>query len=163
MISQYAANVSRAAPLLILGFLAGCSGQPVASSTPPAKSTVQQSTGEKAVRVALGQVGMPYRYGGSTPGGFDCSGLVHYSYLKAGKSVPRTTRQLWDASVTVEPRDIREGDILFFRIDGKMSHVGMYVGDKRFVHAPSTGKTVSVQSLESEFYRQALIRAGRPQ
>ena len=114
------------------------------------------------MQVALGQVGTPYRYGGSTPSGFDCSGLVHYSYFRAGKSVPRTTRQLWDASVTVEPRDIRQGDILFFRIDGKMSHVGMYVGDRRFVHAPSTGKTVSVQSLESDFYRQALIRAGRP-
>ena len=163
MISQYVASVSRVSLLLVIGFAAGCSSQSVTSSTPAGSARAPQSTGDRAVQVALGQVGTPYRYGGSAPSGFDCSGLVHYSYLKAGKSVPRTTRQLWDASVTVERRDIRAGDILFFRIDGKMSHVGMYVGDSRFVHAPSSGKTVSVASLDNDFYRRALIRAGRPQ
>ena len=162
MISQYVASVSRVVPLLVLGLFTGCSSQPVTSSAPVAKSTSQQSAGERAVQVALGQVGTPYRYGGSAPSGFDCSGLVHYSYLKVGKSVPRTTKQLWDASITVDRPEIQAGDILFFRIDGKMSHVGMYVGNSRFVHAPSTGKTVSVESLESDFYRQAFIRAGRP-
>jgi cell wall-associated NlpC family hydrolase len=115
------------------------------------------------VQVALRQVGTPYRYGGAAPGGFDCSGLVHYSYLKAGKSVPRTTSQLWNATATVERRKIRAGDLLFFNIDGKMSHVGLYIGGSRFVHAPSSGKKVSVESLESDFYRHAFIRAGRPQ
>jgi cell wall-associated NlpC family hydrolase len=58
---------------------------------------------------------------------------------------------------------MRAGDLLFFNIDGKMSHVGMYIGGSRFVHAPSSGKTVSVESLDSEFYQRAFIRAGRPQ
>jgi len=57
----------------------------------------------------------------------------------------------------------RLGDLLFFNIAGKMSHVGMYIGDDRFVHAPSTGKVVSVASLRSDYYRKALIRAGRPE
>jgi cell wall-associated NlpC family hydrolase len=58
--------------------------------------------------------------------------------------------------------DMQVGDVLFFSIEGKMSHVGLYLGDGRFVHAPSTGRTVSVASLTSAFYRDALIRAGRP-
>jgi cell wall-associated NlpC family hydrolase len=58
-------------------------------------------------------------------------------------------------------RDLAIGDLLFFRFDGKMSHVGIYVGDERFVHAPSTGKRVSVDSLAAEFYRRALVRGGR--
>jgi cell wall-associated NlpC family hydrolase len=109
------------------------------------------------------QVGVPYRYGGSNPAGFDCSGLVHYSYGRAGKAVPRTTTQLWNATTAVNRDDIRAGDVLFFRIEGKMSHVGMYIGDDRFVHAPSSGKSVSMESLTSGYYREAFIRAGRPQ
>jgi len=57
---------------------------------------------------------------------------------------------------------MREGDLLFFSISGKMSHVGLYLGDGRFVHAPSTGRTVSIQNLDSRYYNKAFIRAGRP-
>jgi cell wall-associated NlpC family hydrolase len=110
----------------------------------------------------LRQVGVPYRYGGSNTSGFDCSGLVQYSYRKAGKSVPRTTGQLWAATTTVHPDELREGDVLFFRVEGKMSHVGLYLGGQQFVHAPSSGRTVSVESLTSPFYSAAFIRAGRP-
>lgn len=62
----------------------------------------------------------------------------------------------------VAEEDLQVGDILFFRIAGKVSHVGMYVGRGQFVHAPSTGKSVSIASLRSDFYQDALIRAGRP-
>ncbi len=66
-------------------------------------------------------------------------------------------------TMPVSSSDMQAGDVLFFSIEGKMSHVGLYLGDGRFVHAPSTGKTVSVESLSSAFYRDALIRgAGRP-
>ncbi|MDH3374163.1 MAG: C40 family peptidase [Gammaproteobacteria bacterium] len=127
-----------------------------------ARSSDRSAIGRRAATVALEQVGAPYRYGGSTPSGFDCSGLVHYSYANAGKSIPRTTTGLWTALAPVDARQIRTGDLLFFRISGKMSHVGMYLGDGRFVHAPSTGRVVAVESLESDYYRRALIRAGRP-
>jgi cell wall-associated NlpC family hydrolase len=115
------------------------------------------------VVVALQQVGVPYRYGGTTPNGFDCSGLVQYSYSRVGKSLPRTTNALWKSAQPVSQNQMRAGDLLFFNIAGKMSHVGMYIGDDRFVHAPSTGKVVSVASLRSDYYRKALIRAGRPE
>ena len=120
------------------------------------------SAGERAAAVALDQVGVPYRYGGSTPSGFDCSGLVQYSYTRVGVSVPRTTGQLWSAAEPVGREELRAGDLLFFSIEGKMSHVGMYLGERRFVHAPQSGRKVSVASLDAPFYKAAFIRAGRP-
>jgi cell wall-associated NlpC family hydrolase len=136
----------------MLSMLAGCASSPA----------VPDHAGDKAARVALGQVGTPYRYGGKTPAGFDCSGLVHYSYRQAGKSIPRTTAGQWAALAPVNSRDMRTGDLLFFSIDGQMSHVGLYLGDGRFVHAPSSGRTVEVERLDSAFYRSAFLRAGRP-
>lgn len=126
----------------------------------PAKRT--PSIGERAAAVAMQQVGAPYRYGGHTPRGFDCSGLVHYSYANAGLAVPRTTSGLWSSLAPIEGRQMRVGDLLFFNIEGKMSHVGLYLGDGRFVHAPSSGKVVSVESLDNGYYQKAFIRAGRP-
>ena len=72
-------------------------------------------------------------------------------------------QRLWKNAEPVSKDQMRAGDLLFFNIAGKMSHVGMYIGDDRFVHAPSTGKVVSVASLRSNYYRKALIRAGRPE
>ncbi len=118
---------------------------------------------EQAAVIAVRQVGVPYRYGGTSRGeGFDCSGLVYYAYQRAGRRVPRTTATLWEHLEPVSRRDMRVGDVLFFRIEGKMSHVGLYLGDGRFVHAPSSGREVTVAALETPFYRQAFIRAGRP-
>jgi len=132
------------------------------SSNPPSASVVRHTVaGDRAASIALDQVGVPYRYGGSSPSGFDCSGLVHYSYSHAGVSVPRTTGQLWSAAKTVDRYELQAGDVLFFSIEGKMSHVGMYLGEQRFVHAPQSGRSVSVASLESPFYKAAFIRAGR--
>jgi cell wall-associated NlpC family hydrolase len=130
-------------------------------SSPPVPDSSARSPGAKAAAVALDQVGVRYRYGGNGPQGFDCSGLVHYAYRQAGVSVPRTTGDLWAAAADVDRNDLRAGDILFFRIEGKMSHVGMYLGERRFVHAPQSGQRVSVASLDAPFYRTALLRAGR--
>jgi len=149
--------------VVVAAGLVACAGQPAVESQPPVSvSHSSSSVGHQAASIAVNQVGLPYRYGGSTPTGFDCSGLVHYSYQQAGKTVARTTGQLWNSTSAVDRREIRPGDVLFFRIEGKMSHVGIYVGDNRFVHAPSSGKSVSIESLSSEFYRGAFIRAGRP-
>lgn len=120
------------------------------------------SVGDRAAEVALAQVGAPYRYGGQSPSGFDCSGLVHYAYSRAGMNVPRTTGSLWSGTAAVARADMRPGDVLFFSINGKMSHVGLYLGGGRFVHAPKSGRSVSVESLSSPFYSQAFLRAGRP-
>ena len=149
-------HTSRFALLIMALALAAC------GSSPPREAPATRATfGDRAADVALAQVGVPYRYGGATPGGFDCSGLVHYSYGRAGLTVPRTTGQLWSAAAPVDKHELRRGDLLFFRIEGKMSHVGMYLGERRFVHAPQSGRTVSVATLDAPFYRQALIGAGR--
>jgi cell wall-associated NlpC family hydrolase len=157
----------RRAAFAVIGALclAGCAGPTLVESQPAEVSAAKRTpatVGERAAAIALQQVGSAYRYGGATPAGFDCSGLVQYSYAEAGKKVPRTTGQLWDFARVVDYADLQAGDLLFFRIDGKMSHVGIYLGGERFVHAPSTGRTVAVESLDAEYYRRALVRAGRP-
>ena len=86
---------------------------------------------------------------------------MHYSYARVGMSVPRTTGQLWSTARPVTRNELQRGDLLFFNVDGKMSHVGMYVGEQRIVHAPSSGRRVSVASLDSPYYRKAFIRGGR--
>jgi murein DD-endopeptidase len=160
MISQTARIVRRLVSVLIIASMVGCASQAVQA---PLKSTAKSyNTADQAAAVALRQIGVPYRYGGSTPNGFDCSGLIYYSYSRAGKNVPRTTGTLWSGIQPVAQSQMQVGDVLFFRIEGKMSHVGMYIGDNQFVHAPASGKSVTVGSLRSDFYRKALIRAGRP-
>lgn len=155
---------------LVLTGIGACSSNravPAPAPAPAEKVTAATrpaslSVGQRAAAVALQQVGAPYRYGGSSPSGFDCSGLVHYSYLHAGRPVARTTTALWKEAASVAPENLRAGDLLFFSIAGKMSHVGLYLGNGRFVHAPSSGRYVAVESLSNDFYRHALIRAGRP-
>ena len=146
--------------------LTGCAGapaRPTPTTTPSPSVPIQRlDRSEHAALIAQEQIGVNYLYGGMSPAtGFDCSGLVYYSYTRAGVSVPRTTGQLWGAAKAVEQHDLRAGDLLFFSIEGKMSHVGMYLGERRFVHAPQSGRSVSVASLDAPFYKAALIRAGR--
>lgn len=124
--------------------------------------TKNRTVGERAAVVALRQVGVPYVYGGSTDQGFDCSGLVQYAYAGAGRRIPRTTSEQWRQLTPVKYEDRRVGDLLFFRIGGSVSHVGLYLGDERFVHAPSSGRQVSIEVLDSDFYRRAFVRAARP-
>ena len=151
--------------ITVLGIAGGCSFSPVHvdnSREAPRSAIENGHIGERAAAVAMHQLGVPYRYGGSDPSGFDCSGLVQYSYALAGKRVPRTTRQLWSSTDSVAPQELKVGDLLFFQFDGKMSHVGLYLGERRFVHAPSSGRVVSVASLDTPYYESALLRAGRP-
>ena len=158
---------------MVLSAISACGGSPtvlaptdaVAREAGPAKPASRPHDGvaRRAAAVALDQVGTPYRYGGQSPAtGFDCSGLVHYAYLEAGKALPRTTSSLWSHTRRVARSNLRTGDLVFFSIEGKMQHVGLYLGDDRFVHAPSSGRTVSVESLTSPFYREALLGGGRP-
>ena len=114
------------------------------------------------VAAAARVVGVPYRYGGFTSQGFDCSGLVYYAYAQAGIPVPRTTRAQLRHARPVPLDDLRPGDVLFFETDGKkVSHVGIYAGAGSFVHAPSRGKKVSYASLESPYWSSRLTGAGR--
>jgi murein DD-endopeptidase len=146
---------------LLVAALAGCAGSPEAPDR-PAVARASDETARKAVDVARNMVGKPYKYAGDTPAGFDCSGLVRYSYGKAGIQLPRDTRSQRNLSVPVSLRNLREGDLLFFDQEGKKaSHVGMYVGDGRFVHAPSTGGKVRTDSLKAEFWKKHFVDARR--
>lgn len=165
MISQTAKIVCKLIGAFVFLSVSGCASQPtphVGTDHGNVSATVPSGIANAATSVAMQQVGVPYRYGGASPKGFDCSGLVYYSYGKAGRSLPRTTAGLWSAMRPISKDDLQVGDILFFRISGKMSHVGLYVGRNQFVHAPATGKVVTVGSLSSPFYHDAFIRAGRP-
>ena len=110
----------------------------------------------EAATIAKRMVGSRYRYGGNNPGrGFDCSGLVHYSYNKAGLSIARSTKTQKKATRLVLASNIRKGDLVFFNQEGKRSsHVGIYIGANRFVHAPSSGKRVRIDRLDNPYWRK---------
>jgi cell wall-associated NlpC family hydrolase len=119
--------------------------------------------GADAARYALEMVGTPYRYGGKTPKGFDCSGLVLYSYALAGKQLPVNVGGQRAASRPVPRKQIRPGDLLFFDLtDEDRTHVGLYVGGGKFVHAPSRGKRVSTAALSNPYWRRHFAGARRP-
>lgn len=116
----------------------------------------------RVVAVAERMIGVPYHYGGISPHrGFDCSGLVYYAYTRAGYRIPRTSAGQFDASRRVAAGDLEAGDLLFFQIRGEPSHVGLYVGRGRFIHAPAHDQRVSYASLHSEFWRERLVKIGR--
>ena len=125
------------------------------------QAPVVADTSHPATTIASNMLGKPYRFGGASPSGFDCSGLVYYSYHKAGYRVPRTSQLQYQQSLPVKRAHMREGDLLFFRIEGKVSHVGVYLGDNQFIHAPSSGKRVSIASLEAPYWKQRFTKAGR--
>lgn len=120
------------------------------------------SVSDKAADMALTMVGKPYKYRGDSPAGFDCSGLVRYSYRAAGREVPHGTKALRSATRSISYNEIRKGDLLFFLQGGKKySHVGIYLNDNLFVHATSTGKTVRMDTLLDPYWGKHFLDARR--
>ena len=141
-------------PVLLLAaglLLAGCGTALAARSSAYARLSAEQSS-DIAIH-ALGLVGTPYRFGGNTPeGGFDCSGLIGYVYnSRAGVAPPRTVALLSGFGASVPEDELRTGDLVLFG-GGRPTHAGIYVGEGRFVHAPSTGGTVRLDSLGSKYW-----------
>jgi murein DD-endopeptidase len=106
-------------------------------------------------------VGIPYHYGGNDPRGFDCSGLVFYAYHEAGVLVARTSREQLHASQPLNVDEALPGDLVFFRMSKRAWHVGIYLGDQRFIHAPSTGRSVAIERLDDEYYLRHRIQIRR--
>jgi cell wall-associated NlpC family hydrolase len=133
--------------------IAGCATAPQPSGATPAPYV-----GDRAAANAQKLIGASYRYGGASPSqGFDCSGLVRYSYQRAGLSLPHNTEQQRRLSKPIRRADLRRGDLVFFDEEGrKNSHVGIYVGGGLFVHAPSSGKKVREDSLDAPYWRKHL-------
>lgn len=148
-------------PLVLVALLlAACTTTP----RPPGRDATRASspTGDLIASRALAAMGKPYRFGGNGPESFDCSGLVRFAHAAAGVEVPRTTTGQFRAAAPVRNEELRAGDLLFFRISGKdVSHVAIYTGDRRFVHAPQTGRPVETRSLDDPYYSERLVRAGR--
>lgn len=148
--------------------LVGCGSSPrkrAVRSTPVLRPRVPAKSGsglrlpnnmrEQAVAQALFLINTPYRYGGSNPQtGFDCSGLVQYVFSRfAGRALPRTARQWAQASSPIRKANLQRGDLVFFNTSGRsFSHMGIYIGRGRFVHAPSSGKVVSIARLDMSYY-----------
>jgi cell wall-associated NlpC family hydrolase len=126
---------------------------------PKRAPVVRRPLGRRAVEIALKAVGVPYRWGGSSPaGGFDCSGLVYWAYGQVGIELPHSSYALYDLGRSVPRTRLEAGDLLFFY---GLGHVGLYLGGGRMVHAPSSGKHVEVVRLNGSNYGARLIGARR--
>lgn len=177
-----AGNLCRTAAMAIaiLVLLQGCASGPQHIDTPPlgnialppagslqttplpAPTGIPESIGSEIVIRAISMVGVPYRFGGVNPNGFDCSGLVQYVYQELGIDVPRTAAEQYRAAEPVKLENLEPGDLLFFRTHGRrISHVAIYAGSGRFVHAPQTGRLIELRSLDDDYYRPRLAGAGR--
>ena len=147
--------------VLLIILLSGC-----ASDSDVAPISYQQATASSpVVSYALSLQGAPYHYGSDNPqDGFDCSGFVRHVYQHQGINLPRTTEDMAATLTPVEKEQRHSGDLLFFDTNGKpFSHVGLYVDNDNFIHAPSerTGR-VLVSSLKNDYWRQHFVGVRRP-
>jgi probable lipoprotein NlpC len=152
----------RALAVLLVALLGACSNAPYRAPAGAGSTKPTAELSDQAASHALAMVGKPYRFGGSSPKGFDCSGLVMYSYRQAGLTLPHNTDKQRLAARPIQVADLRRGDLLFFNQEGKKyGHVGIYVGAGKFVHAPSSGKSVRSDRLDSAYWRKHLSEARR--
>ncbi len=156
----------------------------ISTATPAATATTHDEPGpllraEKALRsigdkakdsaaditsYALSLIGVDYRFGGNTPDqGLDCSGLIRYVFQQAtGISLPRSAREQARVGESIKRDDLQPGDLVFFNTRRfQFSHVGLYIGDNRFIHAPSSGGSVEVTSLDNRYWQKAFNGARR--
>jgi cell wall-associated NlpC family hydrolase len=151
---------------LAIALLVGCASAPLSEPPPVPRSEASPTSTTRAaiVDTARSLLGTRYRYGGSSPKeGFDCSGLVVYSYRRAGvDGLPRTARDLERRATPVSLDALQPGDLLFFRPAGnKISHVAVYEGNRHFIHAPSNGKGVERVRFDHVYWGPLIKHAGR--
>jgi cell wall-associated NlpC family hydrolase len=170
MSSDGRATIRAAAAVVVSISLAACVSTPPRATAPlpaapvsgPAGSAVPQP-GRRALLVdnAMSMLGQPYRFGGAAPGGFDCSGLVVYAASGAGIRVPRTAREQLQTGRPVPRGAVRGGDLVFLHLARKELHVGIAIDAERFVHAPSAGGYVRVDTLGAPPYAKGFVGARR--
>ena len=139
---------------------------PAALGTPisrAAASPANPGTDPRTLMIdsATAMLGQPYRWGGAAPGGFDCSGLVVYAAAGAGIRVPRTTQEQRNFGIRIARHDLLPGDLVFMHLERKDLHVGIVVDNERFIHAPSHGGRVRIDSLDAAPYANAFVTARR--
>jgi cell wall-associated NlpC family hydrolase len=128
-----------------------------ASASTPETTVVPSSSYSGVVGVAMSYLGTPYVWGGGSPGGFDCSGLVSYAYGRMGISLPHSSYALWSTGTPVSQDQLQPGDLVFFE---GLGHVGIYVGGGSFIHAPHSGDVVKISSMGG-FYSSNYVGARR--
>lgn len=148
--------------IILMGlWLAGCAGPQMQMAdfddTPADSLSIERAMILANARQALG---LPYHYGGASPRGVDCSGLVQMSYQAAGIAVPRTAEQ--QRQRLPQRQRVRPGDLMFFGSGSKATHVGIYMGDQRMIHAPGSGRAVSVTSLSIDYWHERYLGAAGP-
>ncbi|MDE2197133.1 MAG: C40 family peptidase [Gammaproteobacteria bacterium] len=149
------------AGMLLAAAVAACGQWPERPAALP-YGPVQPAKEAEIVRLVRQELGIPYHYGGDTPRGFDCSGLVFYVYRRAGIQVPRTANAQLYASQPLARDALQPGDLVFFEIAGDAQmHVGIYVGNGRFIHAPQSGGVVSYARLDDAYWRTRFVGGGR--
>lgn len=141
------------------------------ASTPPLPdfSSLSRERGEpatpvegKVIQTAHALIGTPYRFGGTTPQGFDCSGFIGYVYQKAARlSLPRTTEALTRAGRPISPAELRPADLVYFEIEEKSLHAGIYIGNGKFIHAPRSKGKVNIQRLDLDYWKRRYVGARR--
>lgn len=160
---------TRAAAILVTVLVASCSQAPrrpasVSRSHGDAPTASQSHAANAVLFRALALVGTPYRSGGNTPAtGFDCSGLVGFVFRDAaGIALPRTSADMAKlASPSLDSDELRAGDLVLFGSKRRIHHVGIFVGDRRFVHAPNSGGTVRLDSLDDSGWRETFSHGQR--
>jgi len=144
---------------LTMFLLAGCGQRRVTTGAPD-----KTSQGYRVAETATTQIGRPYRAGGSTPqGGFDCSGLVFWSYGQHGVQIPRTTTGQAKAGASISRSSLMPGDIVVFREPSgpNQLHTGIYIGNNNFVHSPNSRGSVRIESLNAAHWRRTFLSGRR--
>ena len=127
-------------------------------SQPPVASEPESRQLPDVVTVAKKHLGTPYRWGGSSPQGFDCSGFVRYVYAQVGIALPHNAAKQYRHGVPVPRDELQPGDLVFF---DRLRHTGIYVGDGRFIHAGRVGKRVGISTLDERWYSARWVGARR--
>ncbi|MFM9271728.1 C40 family peptidase [Halomonas elongata] len=143
---------------LLLSWLAGCAGPDLATRD-DGNLSMERTMILAEARQTLGT---PYRFGGDTPSGLDCSGLVQLAYARAGIKVPRTSRRQFENLPPIDKA--RPGDLLFFDTAGRgdASHVGIYLGHGQMIHAPGRGRRVTTSAVNLDYWRERFLGAAAP-
>lgn len=153
----------RAGAVLFLVLLLLVQGCGKARISPPPSTRYGAPSGSAVVAAARSQLGRPYKYGGASPqAGFDCSGLIHWSYKQHGVAVPRIATEQAKAGSVVKKSQLRQGDIVVFRISSRTGiHTGLYSGNGKFIHSPSSGKRIREDSMNDDYWKRRYISGRR--
>lgn len=153
--ARVCALVALGAVLAVVGHVGQANAAAAVRSSP--RAALELRLGGRAAEIAMTARGIPYRWGGASRSGFDCSGLVYWAYSRLGIALPHNAAALYGVGRRIERRELHPGDLVFFE---GLGHVGIYIGGNRMVHAPQSGERVEVTSLSGNYGRR-LIGARR--